>query len=88
MPRLKGSNNRKTPIAAAPDANVEAISEEIEELTAALKAKKAELKKALQAKAKAEKAAAAKQAAEDKARLLKAVAASGKTVDEVLELLK
>lgn len=88
MPRPKGSKNRKTPVAAAPDANVEAISKEIEELTAALKAKKAELKKALQAKAKAEKAAAAKQAAEDKARLLKAVAASGKTVDEVLELLK
>ena len=39
-------------------------------------------------KAKADKAAAARKAEEDKARLLDAVAASGKTIEEVLELLK
>ena len=64
------------------------IEKEIEELTAKAKAKKAELKTLLKAKEAALKAAAEKKAEEDKEKLLKAVADSGKTVEEVLDLLK
>ncbi len=60
----------------------------MEDLTAALKAKKAELKAMLKEKAKADKAAAVKKAEEDQATILAAVAASGKSVEEVLALLK
>ena len=64
------------------------IEKEIEELTAKAKAKKAELKTLLKAKEAALKAAAEKKAEEDKEKLLKAVADSGKTVEEVLDLPK
>ena len=60
---------------------------EIEKLTADLKAKKAELKTLEKAKLKADKAAAAKKAEEEKARLLEAIEKSGKSPEEIIELL-
>ena len=59
-----------------------------EKLSSDIKAKKTELKQLLKVKAKADKAAAAKKAEEDKASILAAVEASGKSVEEILELLK
>ena len=97
MPRPKGSKNKKTATANTPDINVsiesldeqiKATEAEIENMTASLKDKKAELKALLKKKDKAEKAAAEKKAEEEKARLLEAVAASGKSIDEILEMLK
>lgn len=91
MPRPKGSKNKKT-TAAIPLEEVEvkiaAIQAEIDDLGAKLKAKKAELKNLTKQKASAEKAAAEKKLEEDKAKILAAVENSGKTLEEVLELLK
>ena len=64
------------------------VEKELADLTAKAKAKKVELKKLVKAKEQALKVAAEKKAAEDKEKLMKAVADSGKTVEEVLELLK
>ena len=90
MPRPKGSKNKKTVV--NPEINYEeqiaSIEKEIEDMTAALKAKKAELKALAKEKAKADKIATAKKLEEDKARIMDAVAVSGKSVEEVLELLK
>jgi len=97
MPRPKGSKNKKTATANTPDINVsiesldeqiKATEAEIENMTASLKDKKAELKKLNKAKEKAEKLAAEQKAEEDKIRILDAVAASGKSIDEILEMLK
>lgn len=97
MPRPKGSRNKKTAAVKNPDINVSiesvdeqigAVEAEIESMTASLKGKKAELKKLTKEKAKAEKIAAEQKAEEDKGRLLEAVAASGKSIDEILEMLK
>ena len=96
MPRPKGSKNRvKTAEAVntvlAPEEigkKIEAVTAEIEKLGEEIKTKKAELKKLMKAKADMEKAAAEKLAQENKARILAAVEASGKSVDEILELLK
>ena len=92
MPRPKGSKNKKTAVVVDTVENVDekiaAVEAEIAALTEELKAKKAELKKLTKAKEKAEKVAAEKQAEEDRAKLLEAITASGKSVDEVLELLK
>ena len=96
MPRPKGSKNRvKTAEAVntvlAPEEigkKIEEISAEIDKLGEEIKTKKAELKKLMKAKADMEKAAAEKLAQENKARILAAVEASGKSVDEILELLK
>ena len=96
MPRPKGSKNKKT-AANTPDINIsidsideqiKATEAEIESMTASLKDKKAELKKLNKAKEKAEKLAAEQKAEEDKIRILDAVAASGKSIDEILEMLK
>ena len=90
MPRPKGSKNKKTVV--NPEINYEeqiaSTQKEIEDMTAALNAKKAELKALAREKAKADKIAAEKKLEEDKARIMDAVAASGKSVEEVLELLK
>ena len=92
MPRPKGSKNKKTAVVVDTVENVDekiaAVEAEVAALTEGLKAKKAELKKLTKAKEKAEKVAAEKQAEEDRAKLLEAITASGKSVDEVLELLK
>ncbi len=92
MPRPKGSKNKKTAVVVDTVENVDekiaAVEAGIAALTEELKAKKAELKKLTKAKEKAEKVAAEKQAEEDRAKMLEAITASGKSVDEVLELLK
>ena len=97
MPRTKGSKNKKTAATNTMEINIsiESLDEqiktteaEIESMTAALKDKKTELKALLKKKDKAEKIAAEKKAEEEKARLLEAVAASGKSIDEILEMLK
>lgn len=97
MPRPKGSKNRKTSAVNTPeiivsidslDEQIKATEAEIEGITASLKDKKAELKKLNKAKEKAEKQAAEQRAEADKTRILDAVAASGKSIDEILEMLK
>ena len=94
MPRPKGSHNKPKVNIEIID-TVESIDERIaqaeaaiETLTNDLKAKKAELKDLLKLKEHAEHVAAEKKAEEDKKAILAAVAASGKTVDEILELLR
>ncbi len=97
MPRPIGSKNKKTAAVNSPDINIsidsldeqiKATEAEIESMTASLKNKKAELKALIKAKEKAEKLAAEQKAEEDKIRILDAVAASGKSIDEILEMLK
>ena len=94
MPRPKGSKNKKTLAAVSAqaateiDSRIAAVEAEIEELGEKLKARKAELKTLAREKAKADAAAAAKKAEEDKAAILAAVEASGKSLEEILTLLK
>ena len=94
MPRPKGSKNKKTLAAVSAqaateiDSRIAAVEAEIEELSEKLKARKAELKTLAREKAKADAAAAAKKAEEDKTAILAAVEASGKSLDEILALLK
>ena len=96
MPRPKGSKNRVKKVETvntvqAPEEigkKIEAVAAEIEKLGEEIKTKKAELKKLMKEKADMEKAAAEKKAEENKARILAAVEASGKSVDEILAMLK
>ncbi len=92
MPRPKGSKNKKAvaPVVSAVEEieqKIGAAEAEIEELGAELKAKKAELKALIKEKEAALAAAAEKKAEEDKAKLLDALAKSGKTIDEIIEFL-
>ena len=95
MPRPKGSKNKpkeavaKTAVISLEeyDEKISAAEAEINALNEQLKAKKAELKKLEKEKAAVEKKAAAQKAEADKARILEAVANSGKSVDEILEML-
>lgn len=93
MPRPKGSKNKKNTIVIETgtienlDEKIAAAEAAISELTVSLKAKKAELKELTKAKAEAEKLAAEKKAEEEKAKLLEAVAASGKSIDEIIEMI-
>ena len=66
-------------------AQIEAKEEEIREIEAALKDRKAELKELLKAKVKAEKEMA--KAAEEKKKLVEAVMSSGRSMEEILEFL-
>lgn len=93
MPRTKGSKNK--PKTEAPILTVEeienkmaAVEAEIEDLSEKLKEKKTELKQLAKDKLAAEEAAIARKAEEDKAKLLDAVEKSGKSIEEILELLK
>ena len=93
MPRPKGSRNKKTLAAAAQsaseiDSRIAAVEAEIGELNEKLKARKVELKTLVKEKAKADAAAAAKKAEEDRATILAAVEASGKSLEEILALLR
>ena len=89
MPRPKGSKNKKSiVIVENAEEKIAALEAEIRTLTAELRAKKAELKKLAKAKLEAEKAAAAKKAEEDRQKLLAAVEKSGKSIEEILEMLK
>ena len=94
MPRPKGSKNKKAeravPVIALEEAaeKIRAVENEIEELGKQLKEKKAELKTLEKAKEIADKAAAEKQAEENKAVVWAAVEASGKSIEEILGMLK
>ncbi len=94
MPRPKGSKNKKAitteviETVESIESRIAAAEAAIETLTADLKAKKAELKELIKLKAEAEKLAAEKKAEEDKKAILAAVEKSGKSIDEILELLK
>ena len=92
MPRPKGSKNKKS---AAPVLDLAAIEEkmaaveaEITSLSEQLKNRKDELKGLIKEKEAAIAATAAKKAEEDKQAILDAVAKSGKSIEEILELLK
>ena len=91
MPRPKGSKNKKSLVVVDTVENIDekiiAAESAIAALTEELKTKKAELKELTKAKAEAEKLAAEKKAEEDKAKLMEAIAASGKSVDEIISLL-
>lgn len=96
MPRPKGSKNRVKKAETvnkvqAPEEigkKIDEITAEIDKLGEEIKTKKAELKSLMKVKADMEKAAAAKKAEENKAKIMAAVEASGKSVDEILEMLK
>ena len=68
-------------------AQIEAKEEEIREIEAALKDRKAELKALLKAKVKAEKEKEMAKAAEEKKKLVEAVMSSGRSMEEILEFL-
>ena len=91
MSRPKGSKNRKyaefVDTVENIDEKIVGAESAIAALTEELKAKKAELKQLTKAKAETEKFAAEKKAEEDKAKLMEAIAASGKSVDEIISLL-
>ncbi len=73
---------------AAIEEKITAVEAEVEDLGTKLKGKKAELKDLAKEKLAAEKEAAEKKAEANKAAILEAVEKSGKTVEEILELLK
>ena len=92
MPRPKGSKNKKAfeqvESIEVIDERIAAAETAIASLTEELKAKKAELKRYQKMREEAERIAAEKKAEEDRAAILAAVEASGKSVEEILELLK
>ena len=94
MPRPKGSKNKKAlqsiDILSIEEYTnkIDSITKEIEDLGDTLKSKKAELKALVKAKESAEKAVAEKRADEERKTILAAIEASGKSVDEILSLLK
>ena len=88
MPRPKGSKNKVKPVVENVDEKIAAVEAEINQLIEDLKAKRFELKVLRKAKVKADKAAEEKKAEEDKARFLEAIEQSGKSYDEIMELLK
>ena len=92
MPRPKGSKNKKAfeqvESIETIDERIAAAETAIASLTEELKAKKAELKRYQKMREDAERIAAEKKAEEDRAAILAAVEASGKSVEEILELLK
>jgi septal ring factor EnvC (AmiA/AmiB activator) len=91
MPRPKGSKNKKKTIELSIenfDEKISSVENEISMLTDQLKTKKAELKNLLKAKEADLAAKAAQKAEEDKATIIAAVEQSGKSVDEILSMLK
>lgn len=91
MPRPKGSKNKKSLVVVETVENIDekivAAESAIATLTEELKAKKVELKELTKAKVEAEKLVIEKKAEEEKVKLMEAVAASGKSIDEVISLL-
>ena len=92
MPRPKGSKNKKSAVVLDTIENIDekiaAAESKVAALTEELKNQKAELKKLNKAKTEAEKLAAEKKAEEDTNKLMAAIAASGKSVDEIISLLE
>ena len=89
MPRPKGSKNKNKAVVIVEnvDERIAAAEAEIASLTEQLKAKKAELKDLNKAKAEADRLAAQQKAEAEQAKLLEAVAASGKSIEEIISLL-
>ncbi len=87
MPRPKGSKNKTTDLDSI-NQTIVSLEAEISEMTEQLKAKKASLKELGKQKLAAEAAEKARRAAEDKAQILAAIEASGKSLEEILDLLK
>ena len=91
MPRPKGSKNKpkveSTLTVDQLNEQISAAEAEIASLTDQLKTKKAELKTLTKERDAAEKAAVEAKEAEQMAKLLEAVASSGKSIDEVIALL-
>ncbi len=75
MPRTKGSKNKTAALTI--DERIAAVTAEIDSLQEQVKAKKAELKKLDVEKAEA-----------DQKKILAAAASSGKTVEEIIELIE
>ena len=92
MPRPKGSKNKKAfeqmESIEVIDERIATTEDAIASLTEGLKAKKAELKRYQKMREDAERIAAEKKAEEDRTAILAAVEASGKSLEEILELLK
>lgn len=91
MPRPKGSKNKKKLIELSVenfDEKISSVENEISMLTDQLKSKKAELKTLIKAKEADAVAKAAQKAEEEKAAIIAAVEQSGKSVDEILSMLK
>ena len=88
MPRPKGSKNKPIEIIENVDEKIVVVEAEIEQMKANLKAKKDELRDLKKAKIAADKAAEEKKAEEEKAKLLEVIEQSGKSYEEILELLK
>ena len=86
MPRPKGSKNKAKTIENV-DEKIAAAEAEIEKLNAELKAKRIELRKLKIAKKQADKVAAAIKEKQDKAKILEAIEKSGKSPEEIIELL-
>lgn len=92
VPRPKGSKNKKSlvvvDIVENLDDKIAAVEADITKLNEDLKARKAELKKLSKAKVEAARVAAEKQVEADKAKLLEVISASGKSINEVIDMLK
>ena len=92
MPRPKGSKNKKAfeqiESIGTIDERIASAEADIASLTEELKAKKAELKQYQKMREEAERVAAEKKAEDDRTAILAAVEASGKSLEEILELLK
>ena len=90
MPRPKGSKNKKNIILSPAEIQeqIDLKLEEIEALTKELKEKKALLKQLKKELAVAKEMAEKRKTEETKKALLDAIAASGKSVDEILEMLR
>ncbi len=88
MPRPKGSKNKPIEIIENVDEKIAAVEAEINKLIEDLKAKRFELKVLKKAKVKADKAVEEKKAEEDRAKLLEVIKQSGKSYEEIMELLK
>jgi len=88
MPRPKGSKNKPAVVLENLDEKIAAAEAEIVKMSAELKTKKIELKRLMKAKAEADRAAEERRAEEQKKVILDAVEKSGKSLEEILELLK
>lgn len=89
MSRPKGSKNKKNIVVPADiDEQIAAVGIEIAKMSESVREKKLQLKNLNKLKVIAERQAEEQRAAEQKQKLLDAFEASGKSIDEVLELLK
>ena len=89
MPRPKGSKNKKATELDLEviNAKISSLSEEISELSSSLAAKKKQLTSLKRDRTKAEQFAEVKKENEERNKLMHAIEASGKSVDEVLAML-